>query len=295
MNNDIIILQHLMGDMEMNNVSIKTIVLQLIKKFDKDDVFALASQLAYSLILSFFPFLIFLMTVIGYLHLDSEQVLITLKAFVPGSAFELIAKTVLDVVSNKDGNLLSFSLIFTVWSASTGFSAAIKGLNKAYNEKETRGFIRVGIISVLCTLGISFIIITTLFLLVFGNVIGEVLIKKLYFNTLIVYLWNVLRYVLIIIVMIFTFAALYHYTPCKRMTWKEVIPGAMFTTVGWIMVSIGFSYYVNNFANYSRLYGSIGAVIVLMTWLFLTSLIMLMGGELNAVLSLNKCYKSKRC
>lgn len=270
----------------MKNFSMKLMILKMIKKIDDDELFALASQLSYSLLLSFFPFIIFLMTIIGYLKLDNNQVLVTLKALVPENAYDLIASTVLNMVNSRDGNLLSFSLILTIWSASTGFSAVIRGLNKAYNEKEKRGFFKTKLVSLMCTFGITLIIIINLLALVFGNVIGNFLLRHSYFDGVIVYhLWNTLRYVIMVGTMIFVFASLYHYTPSKRMTWKEVLPGALFSTIGWIIVSLGFSYYVNNFANYSRLYGGIGAVIVLMTWIFLSSIIILLGGEINAILS----------
>lgn len=275
--------------MVLKKVGIRVLIIQVIRKFDEDEVFALASQLAYSLVLAFFPFLIFLMTIIGFLKLDSTQVLLTLKALLPDNAFNLISNTVLDIVSYQNGNLLSFSLILSIWSASTGFAAVIRGLNRAYNEKEKRGYIKVKLISILCTFGMTFVIILALVMLVFGNVINGVLVKYSYFGGNLLYvLWSTLRYVIIIVAMIFVFAALYHYTPSKRLTWREVMPGAIFSTIGWLVVSLGFSYYVNNFANYSRLYGSIGAVIVLMTWIFLSSNIILIGGEINAILSLNR-------
>ncbi len=272
----------------MSKFSFKYFLLQLIKKFDEDGIFALASQLAYSLILAFFPFLIFLMNIIGFLSLDSNQVLLTLSTLLPENAYELILSTVLDVINSQNGNLLSFSLILSIWSASMGFAAVIRGLNKAYNEKEKRGIIKVTMISILCTFGLTLAIIITLTALVFGNIIGHTIARNLMNPRPFWYLWNILRYVIIVVTMIFLFAALYHYTPSKRLTWNDVLPGAVFTTVGWVVASLGFSFYVNNFANYSRLYGSIGGVIVLMVWIFLTSLIILIGGEINAILSYNK-------
>ncbi|WP_246583095.1 YihY/virulence factor BrkB family protein [Clostridium simiarum] len=268
-------------------IDLKILIFGLIKKFNEDEIFALASQLAYSLVLSFFPFLIFLLTIIGFLSLDSAQVLIALEAFLPNNVYELISSIVLDIVESQNGSLLSFSLILSIWSASTGFGAVIKGLNKAYDEQENRGFIRVKLISILFTVSIVAIIIVNLILLVFGNVIGGLLLKYEYVSRdVIIWVWGFLKYVIIIFTTNFLFAVLYRYTPARRLTWKEVIPGAVFTTVNWIIVSLGFSYYVNNFNNFSRFYGSIGAVIVLMIWVFLSSIIILLGGEINALIAL---------
>lgn len=99
------------------------------------------------------------------------------------------------------------------------------------------------------------------------------------------YIWNMLRYVVVILIMILFFMFLYNATPCVRLGWLEVIPGAVITTLGWISISYIFAYYVNNFSNYSRLYGSLGAVFMFMTWMFITSMILILGGEINAVLA----------
>jgi membrane protein len=265
----------------------------LIFRFQDDDVPALGAQLAYSLLLAFFPFLIFLMTVIGYSSIKSENVLLSLQAVLPSEAFILIKHTVVEVVESKYGHLLSLSLIFTVVAASNGFRAVIKGLNKAYDEQEERGFFKLQLISILCTLALAFVILATFTLLVFGNILGDYLTVRFGYSEVFKDLWNLLRYIFTLLDMVFVFSALYRYTPCRRMSWVEVLPGAFFSTLGWLVVSIGFSYYVNNFAKYSRIYGSIGAVIILLTWLFLSSVIIILGGELNATLAYDRQGKEK--
>jgi membrane protein len=128
-------------------------------------------------------------------------------------------------------------------------------------------------------------IIISFSLLVFGELGARYLLGKFRCTSLIVFLLSFGRYLVGFIAMIFVFIMVYRYTPSKRLNWKEVLPGALFSTLGWILTSIGFSYYVNNFGNYSKVYGSIGAVIALMSWLFISSVIILMGGELNATLA----------
>lgn len=260
----------------------------LIKRFNSDDVLALSSQLSYSLLFSFFPLIIFLMILIGMSTISSEDVLIGLKRLVPMSTFNLIHGTIVEVVDTKRGHLIPLSLIFIVWSASTGFSAVIKALNKAYDEEEHRSFIKVQIIALLFMLSLIFILIGTILLLVFGEGFGKAISISLGLSIYFIFTWNIIRYIIIGFAMILIFAFLYHYTPCRRLRWIEVIPGSIFATVGWIIVSIAFSFYVNNFGNYSLIYGSLGAVIALLTWLFLSSIIIIMGGELNAVILFNK-------
>ena len=263
----------------------------IINKIMEDEVPALASQLSYSLLLSFFPFLIFLMTLLGYSSIDNEYILLELKAILPNSAYELVYNTIIEILSTRDGNLLYFSIIFTVWTSSTGFRAVIKGINKAYDEKEKRSLLKVFLISILSTLSLGFLIILTVFFLVFGQLIGLYLVQKFKMGSLFYLTWNIIRYVIILSSLIATFALMYKFIPSRKLKWKEVMSGAIFATVGWLLSSFVFSYYVNNFANYSRIYGSIGAVIILMIWLYLTSIIIILGGELNAFISIHKSIK----
>ncbi|WP_034869111.1 YihY/virulence factor BrkB family protein [Clostridium lundense] len=265
----------------------------LIQRILDDEIPALASQLSYSLLLAFFPFLIFLMTLVGFSSIDSEFVLSEISRVLPNNAYELVHNTVLEILETKNTNLLSFGIIFTLWTASSGFRSVIKGINKAYDEKEKRSFFKVVLISIISTLGLGFLIILTILLLVFGQIIGYILAKKIGVSYLFEVIWNVIRYMIILFSMILIFALMYRYIPSRRLQWKEVIPGAIFATVGWVIASVGFAFYVNNFGNYSRVYGSIGAVIVLLTWLYLTSIIIIVGGEINAAIAFNKDIKSR--
>jgi membrane protein len=207
---------------------------------------------------------------------------------VPQESLSLIEKAVVEVTDVRQGNLLSFSLILTLWAATGGIKAVMHCLNKAYDEREKRGFIKIQLLSIFFTLGLVVVLISTITLLVFGNIIGDYLSCCYQFSEAVRWLWNIIRYIIMVVVMIIIFAVIYHYTPSRRLTFKEVIPGALFSTAGWIIISIGFSYYVDNFANYSRLYGGIAAIFILMAWIYLSSMILLIGGEINATLALDR-------
>ncbi|ASY50380.1 YihY/virulence factor BrkB family protein [Clostridium perfringens] len=265
----------------------KTVIflVMFIKKIGDDDIFALGAQLAYYMVLSFIPFLMFLMTLVGFSHLNSDAVLNLLSNVMPTEAFNLIQSTVIEIVDREQTGLLWISIALAIWVSSSGFKAVIKGLNKAYGVKETRSYIKLKLISMIYTILLALIVIATLFLFVFGDVIGDFFMKVLEHPELIYYIWNILRYVVVILIMILFFMFLYNATPCVRLGWLEVIPGAVITTLGWISISYIFAYYVNNFSNYSRLYGSLGAVFMFMTWMFITSMILILGGEINAVLA----------
>ncbi|WP_194192158.1 YihY/virulence factor BrkB family protein [Clostridium chrysemydis] len=271
-----------------NNESFLDTMIYLIVKVKRDDIFALASQLAYYMVLSFFPFLIFLITLVGFSNLDSTEVLDGLKTIVPTSVYELTQSTVVEVVDYQHTGILGVSVVLTIWSASSAFRAVIKGVNKAYEVTERRSFIKISIIGMISVLALALTVICTLAMLVFGDQIGYYLSHLLPFEHVLNFIWDILRYVIIIVMMILVFAIIYKVAPNRKVKLRNTIPGAIVTTVGWIIASLGFSYYVNNFANYSRIYGSLGTVFVLMTWLFITSMIFIFGVEVNSVLERNR-------
>jgi membrane protein len=266
---------------------------QLISRVIDDEIDALAAQVTYYLLLSFFPFLLLLLSIIGYSELQSKDVLIYLSQIMPKNSFDLIYSTVIEVFDSTKGNLLPLSIMGLVWTGSSGFRAIIKGLNKAYDEKETRPYWKTLSISILFMVGLALVITSAVALVVFGEMIGSAIASRFDVSNRFILGWDIIRYIVTLGGMIFIFASLYHFTPCRKLTWKEVVPGAIFTTIGWLIASLGFAYYVNNFNNYSSVYGGIGAVIVLMLWLYLTSIIILVGGEINAQLAFQKEGKEK--
>lgn len=277
-----------MGKENTNNKSFLDGIIYFIVKVKNDDIFALGAQLAYYLMLSFFPFLIFLMTVVGFSKLDSADILDGLRTILPNNVFSLVDTTVVELVGTQNAGLLGASIVLTIWSASSGFRAVIKGLNKAYDVNDSRSFIKRSLVAIVFTLALVIIIMLTLAMLVFGEVIGKYILVIVPFKEVITYIWDISRYLIVVFMMIWIFACIYRYTPAKKIPWREVYPGAIVSTLGWITVSLGFSYYINNIANYSRLYGSVGAVFVLMTWLYITSIILILGAEINSVLTIRR-------
>ncbi len=270
-------------DMNEKKMSKLDLLIHLVVKIKKDDIFALSSQLAYYLVLSFFPFLIFLFTLISFSNLNAEVILEALETMLPNSVFELTQNIILEVLGTQSTGVLGVSLILAIWTASSGARAVFKGVNKAYNIREERNYVKRAIISFISTIGLAITVLLSLSLLVFGDVIGNYLIDILPFRQILIMIWNILRYGVILFILTFIFAFIYKYAPSKKIRWRDVLPGAIFATIGWVIVSIGFSFYINNYSNYSRFYGSLAAVFVLMIWLFLTSLIFMFGVEINSV------------
>ncbi|MED3727970.1 YihY/virulence factor BrkB family protein [Priestia filamentosa] len=256
---------------------------EMFLRFHRDEVLNLSAELAYFLLLSLFPFLIFMFTLIAFLPFQGDDLLALVRQFAPEESLYLIEHNVQNVLSKQNTSLLSFGAIATVWSASNGINAIIRALNRAYNVKETRSFLIARAIAILLTIAMIFVIVIALLLPVFGKAIGVYFFSSFGASEEFLDVWNMLRWIVSIAILFIVFTFLYLFAPSKRLRLSQVVPGAIFTTVGWSFSSLAFSYYVNNFSNYSAMYGSLGGVIVLMIWLYLSGIILVLGGEVNGI------------
>jgi len=257
---------------------------QLWKRVLEDELFGLAAQLAYYFLLSLFPLLLFLVALLPYLPITTEDILAVIRDFAPEDSIQLIEANLLQL-SQKNGHLLSFGIIATMWSASNGINAIVRAFNKAYDVKESRSFIVARGMAILFTFAMIFVFVMALLLPVFGRLIGIYLFAKLGLSDEFLTIWNTLRWLLSSIILFIVFTGLYWIAPNKKLKCVSVVPGAIFATVGWELSSLAFSFYVTNFSNYSATYGSIGAIIILMIWFYLTGIIIIIGGEINAAFS----------
>ena len=253
-------------------------------RMEKVDVFGLAAQLAYFFLLSLFPFLLFLFNLIGYFSLDEEVILQTIVNYAPPQVYDLIESNIESMLQIQSGGLLSVGIIGTLWAASNGVNAVRKALNRAYEIKPKRIFIIYRLLSILLTIGMFFVVIIALLLPVFGKMIGEYFFSWLGFSAEFLQIWETFRWVTSSIIFFIALVALYRLTPNRRVYFRHIVWGALFSTVGFQLVSWAFSFYVGTLGNYSTTYGSLGTVIVLMIWFYLFGMIVLIGGVLNASL-----------
>ncbi|WP_010529667.1 YihY/virulence factor BrkB family protein [Lentibacillus jeotgali] len=256
---------------------------KLFQRITDDDIFGLGAQLAYFLLLSLFPFLLFLMTLLGYLPIDSQNVTEFIQRYAPGEISQLINDNVSELVNNQSGSLLSIGIIGTLWAASNGINAIMKGFNRAYNVEEDRSFIVMRLIAIVLTIAMVLVICMAFLLPVFGKIIGEYIFAFFGLSEGFLNVWDTLRWVVSSAVIFIVLTALYKMAPNKRIYFKNVIWGALFATIGWQLVSLAFSFYVNSMGNYSATYGSLGTVIVLMIWFYLSGIIIMIGGAINAI------------
>lgn len=264
-----------------------SIIKHLWVRIGRDDISGLAAQLAYFFLLSLFPLLIFLVTLLPYFSMTQENLLSFIKDYAPGETMVLIETSLTDVM-DKNGKLLSFGVIATLWSASNGIHAIVAAFNKAYDVVENRTFVVERGIAILLTIGMIAVIVVALLLPVFGRHIGLFLFTEFGLSEQFLKVWNALRWLFSSLFLFIVFTGLYWIAPNKKISCLSAVPGALFATVGWVLTSLAFSYYVGNFANYSATYGSIGAIIVLMIWFYLSGFVIILGGEINAFYTAKK-------
>ncbi|MEW8986670.1 MAG: YihY/virulence factor BrkB family protein [Bacillus sp. (in: firmicutes)] len=255
----------------------------LIGELKKDRATGLAAQQAYYYMLALFPLLILLIAIVPYLNIDPQKAINVVDTLLPSQSAELLRDNVVKLVSERNGGLLTFGIIGTIWSASNGMNAFIRAMNIAFDVEETRSFIKARLVSIMLTFGLILAFIVALLLPVFGKVILDTVQSVIHIPEPYDIVFNIVRWIVAIVVMSAVLAGLYRVAPNKHYPFKHVIPGAIFATIVWQLISLGFSFYVSNFGNYSATYGSIGGVIVLMLWLFLTGLALVLGGEINAI------------
>ncbi|WP_217581766.1 YihY/virulence factor BrkB family protein [Lysinibacillus sp. GbtcB16] len=263
----------------------KGFVQDLIGRLKRVEISALSAQLAYFFLLSFFPLLIFLVTLLPYLNLQTTQVYSFLVNVLPDEVYKLIENTLNEILTNRNSSLLSIGVLGTIWSASKGINALIRALNKAYDTEGRAGILDRGL-SLVFTVALVIVIAVALLLPVFGQQIGHFLFSIVGIEEQFESVWHNLRWSIPPILIFIVLMGIYWFVPntSPRLKILGVWPGAMFATLAWLVVTYAFSFYINNFANYSATYGSIGGVIILMLWLYFTGIILIFGGVLNATM-----------
>ncbi|AHN23330.1 YihY/virulence factor BrkB family protein [Lysinibacillus sphaericus] len=272
----------------------KGFIQDLMLRIQRVEISALGAQLAYFFLLSFFPLLIFLVTLLPYLNLETTQVYSFLVNLMPDEVYRLIESTLNEVLTNRNSSLLSIGVLGTIWSASKGINALLRALNKAYDTENRVSFIDRGL-SLVFTLALVIVIAVALLLPVFGQQIGHFLFSIVSIEDEFESLWRNIRWSMPPLLIFVVLMAIYWLVPntTPRLKLMGVWPGAMFSTLAWLLVTYGFSFYISNFGNYSATYGSIGGVIILMLWLYFTGMILIFGGVLNATMQKRALLKAE--
>ena len=262
-----------------------------VQEFVRDDALGLAAQLAYYLILAIFPFILFLVAVLDAFGSSSPQFVNELfdylRRLMPAQVFDLIETYTERTLRNEDTapGLLSVGILGTIWAASGAFSALINALNRAYDVQETRPFWKVKGIAILMTLGISVLVLGGTLLLIAGPSIGETIAEVFTLDDEFVFVWDIARWPAALLFMVATVALLFYFAPDVGQPFRWITPGGFVGIALWILASLAFNLYLgSDFNTYDKTYGSIGTVIILLLYLYISSLAILFGATLNATL-----------
>jgi membrane protein len=253
-------------------------------EINDDEVPDRGAALAYYFLFALFPTLLFLTSLLGLLPLPGlmERLLAYVNQTMPGDAGSIVTRTLSEVQGSARGGLLSIGVLAALWASSAGMASVINALNIAYGVEDPRPWWRRRLVAVLLTLGFSMFILSALVLVVFGPHIGEAVAGRMGLGDVFTTVWNVVSVPLVMLFVLVGIALVYYFAPATEQHWRWVTPGSAVGLVLWLAMSFSLRWYVANFGNYSATYGSIGGVILLMLWLYLTGIVLLVGAEINA-------------
>lgn len=275
-----------------SNLPLYTVIVFFFMEIKRESILNKASSLSYNFMLAIFPSIIFLFTLIPYIPIANfqENLMDFLAIIVPSQAFEAVQSTLEDIVKKQNGELLSFGFILATFFATNGMTNLMMAFNKASLTKENRTWMQRR----LTALALSFAIIIALSLgigiftftgFIINHIKEQISLDLSFFWTFII---KLARWIILFVIYFSTVSMLYKFGPSVSKRWKLINPGSTLATILAILTFSGFAYYINHFNTYNKLYGSIGTMIVIMIWMYLNSLILLIGFELNASITLSR-------
>lgn len=259
---------------------------KLFRRFVDNSATDRAAQLAYYFLFALFPFLFFIVTLAAYLPSKGaiDEVMARLDPVMPEQAEQIIRAQLTALATTQRPHFLTLGLALALWSASRGIDALRGSLNRSYAVKESRPWWQTQGMALLLTAGSSVVMLLAVAGIALGGNAGLWLAGRLHVDQFWPLLWGWLRWPITAVFVMLVFAVLYFFLPDVEQEWRFVTPGSVLGTTLWLLASWAFATYADNFGSYDKTYGSIGGVIVLMTWLWVTGLIFILGGELNALL-----------
>jgi membrane protein len=273
------------------------VIVFFVKGMRNGAVTTRASSLAYKFFLAIFPSLIFLITLIPYVPISDfqDQLLQLMRDFLPSGAYDATQETLEDLIKNQNGGLLSFGFLFALFLSTDGMHSVISSFNLSIHANETRNFFKIRLIAVILVFIITLLLVLSIALIVFSEVVIDYLEKANILNdAFFVYALIVGKWIITLALFFFAFSFIYWLGPDSKNRFRFFNAGSTFATFFSILISSGFAFYVNNFGNYNKLYGSIGTVMVVMLWMYFNAIVLLLGFELNASISALKLSKSNQ-
>jgi membrane protein len=260
---------------------VKRVARRVWRESNEDNIFGAAAELGYYFLLALFPMLIFLTSLIGFLPDVQASIFHEIRRIAPPDAMRVVSETIEDVRTNRGGGLLSFGILGTLWAASTGTAALIDTLNRAYEVKETRSYWKVRLIALALTIGLSLVVIVSAAVIMLSDRLPAWIGKSLGVGEGWLGWWTAVNYLLGLGLLSLATGTVFRFGPDLKGRCRWITPGSIFAAIAASLASWLFSVYLRVAPSYSATYGSLGAVIVLMLWLYLMGLVVLIGGEIN--------------
>lgn len=269
----------------VNHLSPRDFAIQLYRRYRRDAVTDSASQVAYYLFFSLFPLLFFLVTLTAFLPLErvARQAMNHLWEVLPANAARLVTTQLHDLVTRPRPRLLTISLVGALWSASRGVDAVRTALNLSYGVRETRAYWKTQVIALVVTILGAVLVLTSIAILVASGGVGFRLARWLGIERDYHQVASWLRWPLTAILVMGVADLSYYVLPDVRQRFRLITPGAMVATGLWLLATWGFGFYSSRWGDYELTYGSLGGVVVLLTWFLISAFAFLVGGEVNAI------------
>lgn len=264
-----------------------------IKILNFSKIFSKSAEMSFYLTLSIFPSLIFLISVIAYIpNIDLIFKNKNILKFIPNDVLSVLQSLIDSAINNRSVNLILFSSLLAIWTFSKYIKSIIKAQNEVYEFTEKRNFLVLNLISVLYSIAFFTVIISTMILIVYGNKISIFLKELLNNNFVLVDFFNVIRFLIPILLMTFIFLNIFTFTPCGKLKYKQTITGSLITSVLWFNFSLIYAFYANHSSGLKEIYGSISTIIVLMSWLYFCSISIAIGYTINSIIFKRKSLSS---
>jgi membrane protein len=272
---------------KLSGLTPRQLATRVLRGIKEDDLFGRAAELAFNVLLAFFPILVVILALFGLVASRTSQLESSLLShfsnFLPSAAFQPLSALTIGLARNATRRKLTFDLVLALWFGSIGINSMISTLHAAYRVRESRSWLKIRFISLGLTLAIPILLLTSLFIVLVGGDVVDWVGATLNLRSIVVILWKGLQSAAAVLFVVLSFSIIYYCGPSLgKRHWHWFTPGSMVGTFLWLAASMGFRGYLHFFNTYTATYGSFGAVMILLIWLYVTGLAFLIGGEINA-------------
>ena len=249
-----------------------------------DDVLNLAAQQAYYFFFALFPALLALISLASFFPVDNltDELMSRMRQVAPEDVVKIIGDQLQKIANDNAGGLLTLAFIFTLWSSSGAVMSMCTTLNAAYDITEGRPWWKVRLVAIGLTIGLALFVLVSMTLIMAGPWMATEIAERTGLGGAFEWTWKIAQWPIVFILVATALAILYYFAPDAEQEWVWITPGSLLATTLWLLISLGFKYYISNFGNYTETYGLIGGVMVLMLWFYLSGIAILMGAELNS-------------